>query len=276
MALKKYKPTSPAVASWRPRASRRSRSPSRRSPCSSRSRRRAGGTTRPHHDAPPGRRPQAPLPHDRLQAHEGRRAGQGGGDRVRPEPLGAHRAPALRRRREGLHPRPRGCGSARRSSPDPTRTSSRATRCRSPTSRRERSSTTSSSSPARARMARSAGSRSSSSPRTARTPCCGCRPASCAASSSPAATVARSGTPTTRTSRAARRPEPLARQAADRARLGHEPGRPPARRRRGQVEGRPPPGHPVGRPDARQAHAPQAQGIRQADRPRPRGKEKRR
>src|SRR4029079_13326402 len=46
-------------------------------------------------------------------------------------------------------------------------------------------------------------------------------------------------------------------------------GRPPARRRRGQVEGRPPSGHPVGRADARQAHAPPAQGVRQADRPRP-------
>ena len=65
------------------------------------------------------------------------------------------------------------------------------------------------------------------------------------------------------------RPEPLARQAADGARLGDEPGRPPARRRRGQVEGRPASGHPVGRPDARQAHASQAQGIRQVDRPRP-------
>ena len=31
---------------------------------------------------------------------------QGRGDRVRPEPLGLHRAAALRRRREGLHPRP--------------------------------------------------------------------------------------------------------------------------------------------------------------------------
>ena len=50
------------------------------------------------------------------------------------------------------------------------------------------------------------------------------------------------------------RPQPLAGQAPDRARLGDEPGRPPARRRRGQVEGRPPPGHPVGRADARQAH----------------------
>ena len=58
-------------------------------------------------------------------------------------------------------------------------------------------------------------------------------------------------------------------QAADRPRLGDEPGRPSARRRRGQVEGRPPPGHPVGRADARQAHPRQAQGIGQAHRPRP-------
>ena len=60
---------------------------------------------RAHHDAPPGRRPQAPLPRRRLQAQEGRRPGQGRRDRVRPEPLGAHRAAALRRRREELHPR---------------------------------------------------------------------------------------------------------------------------------------------------------------------------
>ena len=57
-------------------------------------------------------------------------------------------------------------------------------------------------------------------------------------------------------------------QAAVRARHGHEPGRPPARRRRGQVQG-PPPRDPVGRADAREAHPPQAQGVRQADRPRP-------
>ena len=64
-------------------------------------------------------------------------------------------------------------------------------------------------------------------------------------------------------------PQPVARQAPDRARLGHEPRRPPPRGRRGQVQGRPPPGHALGRADARQAHAPQAQGIRQVDRPRP-------
>ena len=60
----------------------------------------------------------------------------------------------------------------------------------------------------------------------------------------------------------------LARQAPVRPRHGDEPRRPPARRRRGQVEG-PSPRDSVGRPDHREAHPPQAQGIRQADRPRP-------
>ncbi len=68
-------------------------------------------------------------------------------------------------------------------------------------------------------------------------------------------------------------PVALARQAPHRSRLGDEPGRPSARRRRGQVQGRPPSGHPVGRPDARQAHARQAQGIGQAHRPRPPSRE---
>src|SRR5262249_55329392 len=63
------------------------------------------------------------------------------------------------------------------------------------------------------------------------------------------------------------RPIALAGQAPDRARLGDEPRRPPARRRRGQVEGWAPSRHTLGRADARQAHAPQAQGIRQVDRP---------
>ena len=64
------------------------------------------------------------------------------------------------------------------------------------------------------------------------------------------------------------RPQPLARQAPERARHGDEPRRPPARRRRGQVEG-PSPRHAVGRPDDREAHPGEAQGIRQVDRPRP-------
>ena len=63
---------------------------------------------RPDHGAAPGRRQQAPLPGDRLPAEQGRRAGQGRPHRVRPEPHGADRAAALRRRREALHPRARG------------------------------------------------------------------------------------------------------------------------------------------------------------------------
>ena len=50
---------------------------------------------RPHDVAPPRRRSQAALPHHRLQAEQGRRAREGRGDRVRPEPQRAHRAAAL-------------------------------------------------------------------------------------------------------------------------------------------------------------------------------------
>ncbi len=52
---------------------------------------------RPHHDAPQGRRPQAALPHHRLQAQQGRHPGQGRAPRVRPEPQRAHRAAAATR-----------------------------------------------------------------------------------------------------------------------------------------------------------------------------------
>ena len=69
---------------------------------------------RPGHRAPPRRRRQAPLPADRLQAHQGRDPGTRGLDRVRPEPLGEHRAAQLRRRREALHPRPAGASGRRR------------------------------------------------------------------------------------------------------------------------------------------------------------------
>ena len=59
---------------------------------------------------------------DRLQAEQGRRAREGRGDRVRPEPQRAHRAAALPRRREALHPR--------RSRPRTSATSCRAARAR--------------------------------------------------------------------------------------------------------------------------------------------------
>ena len=61
---------------------------------------------RPQDLAPSRRRRQAPVPQDRLQAPQGRHPRQGRGDRVRPQPLRLHRAAALRRRREALHPRP--------------------------------------------------------------------------------------------------------------------------------------------------------------------------
>ena len=57
-------------------------------------------------DRPPSRRRrQARLPAHRLQAAQGRRRRARGRDRVRPQPLRLHRAAALRRRREALHPR---------------------------------------------------------------------------------------------------------------------------------------------------------------------------
>ena len=48
-----------------------------------------------------------------FKRDEGRHARQGGGDRVRPEPLGPHRAAALRRRCEELHPRARAAAGGR-------------------------------------------------------------------------------------------------------------------------------------------------------------------
>ena len=75
---------------------------------------------RPHLDAPPRRRAQAAVPHHRLQAQQARHARHGRDDRVRSEPFGAHRAGAVRGRREALHPAPEGAErSATRSSSGP-------------------------------------------------------------------------------------------------------------------------------------------------------------
>ena len=85
---------------------------------------------RPDHRSPPRRRRQAALPRDRLQAPQGRGAGQGRDDRVRPEPDLLHRAPALRRRRQELHARTAGRDRRRRCSSRGRRpTSGPATRC---------------------------------------------------------------------------------------------------------------------------------------------------
>ena len=272
MPVRKYKPTSPgrrfmSVSTFE----EITKTTPEKSADSSRSRRRAAATPTAASRRATRAAATSAATASSTSSAEGRRAGQGRRDRVRPEPLGADRAAPLRGRREGVHPR---AGAARRRRDGrvgpgadikpgnalplaniPTGTLVHNVELK----------------PGQGgQMARSAGSGSSSSRRTTATPSSASRRARCGACRSPAAPPsARSGTSTTRTSRRQGGPQPLARQAPDRARLGDEPGRPPARRRRGQVEGRPPSGHAVGRADARQAHAPQAQGIRQADRPRP-------
>ena len=74
---------------------------------------------RPHDLASPRRRPQAAVPRRRLPAQQGRRAREGRGDRVRPEPQRAHRAAALPRRREALHHRPAGSRGRRHAAERP-------------------------------------------------------------------------------------------------------------------------------------------------------------
>ena len=71
--------------------------------------------------------------------------------------------------------------------------------------------------------------------------------------------------------RRARQGRPLApsRQAPADARRRDEPRRPSARRRRGAPHARRPPGHALGRADARLPHAQEAQGVRPLHRPRP-------
>ena len=105
MPVKKQKPTSPArrFATWldeRGHHPLEAREVARQGQDAVRRAQHA----RADHEPPPRRRRQAPLPRDRLQAPQGRRAGEGRRDRVRPEPQRAHRAAPLRRRREALHP----------------------------------------------------------------------------------------------------------------------------------------------------------------------------
>ena len=96
-------------------------------------------------------RPQAAVPHHRLQAGQGRRPRQGRRHRVRPQPQRPHRAAALLRRREALHPRPRPGQGGRRAGQRPgLGDPPRATPSRCATSRWARRCTTSNCAPARA------------------------------------------------------------------------------------------------------------------------------
>ena len=104
MPLRNYRPTSPGLrqmtrATFEEITTDRAAQAADRAagaPCRSQ---QPGQADRP----PPGRRPQAAVPDHRLEARQVRRPGAHRDGRVRPEPLGAHRPPALRRRREALH-----------------------------------------------------------------------------------------------------------------------------------------------------------------------------
>ena len=121
MAIRKRKPTSPGrrfqtvsdfaeITRDRPERSLTKPKP-----------RTGGRNSYGRHDvASPRRRAQAEVPRRRLPARQGRRAGEGRGHRVRPEPQRAHRAAPLPRRREALHPRSRD-GGGRRHAPERAR-----------------------------------------------------------------------------------------------------------------------------------------------------------
>ena len=189
---------------------------------------------RPHHDAAQGRRPQAALPHRRLQAQQGRHPGEGRAPRIRPEPQRQHRAAAVRGRRAPLHHRAarRGGGHAaacRASTP----ASSRATACRCATSRSARRCIASRCSRARARRSRARPAPRCSCWRAkASTRSCGCaraRSARCTSTAAPSIgevgneehnlrSIGKAGAKRWRGIR------PTVRGICD------EPGRPPARR----------------------------------------------
>ena len=253
----------------RTRTSRRSRRPSPRSTLVEGLKKSGGRNAHGRKTvAPPRRRRQAPVPQDRLQAPQGRRARRKRRrDRVRPQP---HRptsrcctTPTARRRYilapARLHGRHD--GHVRRG-------------------RRHRGRQL----PAAGAACRSARSSTTSS----------CSPAAAASSAAPPALgiqlMAKDGDMATlrlpsgemrlvraecrahrRHDRQRRSPErqgrqgrpqaPHGRAPAD-ARHGDEPGRPPARRRRGLDDRRPSPGHAVGRADARLPHAQEEQGVR--------------
>ena len=231
---------------------------------------------RPHHDAPPGRRPQAPLPDHRLQAHQGRRAGDGRRDRVRPEPLGADRAAALRGRREGLHPRAAAAevgatvqsGAGRR---HPARQLPAAVR---DPDRHDGARHRAAARPGRAHGRLRRHVARSSSPRRAARRSCACPPASCAACRSPCrATIGQVGNATHQNESGGK---------AGRARwLGKRPGvrgtaMNPVDHPHGGGEGKNKGSHPVtpvGQADARPPHAQSQEGLLRGHRPRPQARQ---
>ena len=274
MAMRKYKPTSPgrrfrSVSTFE-EVTKTEPEKSLLEPREEEGRPQQQG---PHHHPPPGRRPQAPLPDDRLQADEGRRAGEGGGDRVRPEPLGADRPAPLRGRRQGLHPRAgAACGSGSRSSPGPNadiRPGNALPLANIPTGTLVHNVELK---PGKGgQLARSAGSgiqlvAKDDGFAVLRLPSGEMRrvPLTCRATVGQVGNVDHENI----SSGKAGRSRWLGKRPTVRG-SAMNPVDHPARRRRGQVEGRPAPGHALGRARRSASARAEAQGVRQADRPRP-------
>ncbi len=138
MGIRKYKPTTPgrrgsSVADF-VEITRSTPEKSLVRPLPSKGGRNSQGRITTRHNGGGHKRA---VPRHRLpSARQGRRARQGRAHRVRPQPHRAHRAAALRGRREALHPGPeRSSSRATGSRPAPAPTSSPATTCRCATSR---------------------------------------------------------------------------------------------------------------------------------------------
>ena len=268
MAIKKYKPTSPGrrFATYlqaRGRDQGRAREVAHRGTEEVRRAQRPW----PRDLAPPRRRRQAQVPQDRLQAAQGRHPGEGRRDRVRPEPLGAHRAAPLRGRREALHPGAGPDQGRRHRHVGPRRGHRAGLRATDPEHPHRYDG------PQRGAHARS---RRPAGPLRRDVDPAGREGGPLR---DPAAALRRDahgarGVPRDdrgarqRRARAGRarqgRPLPAPGQAPADARSGHEPGGPPARRRRGAPHARRPPEDPVGRADARLPHPQEEEGARTA------------
>ena len=222
--------------------------------------------------APPRRRGQAPVPQDRLQAHEGRDPRQGRLDRVRPEPVRLHRADQLPRRREALHPRPE----------PPARRHDGAVGRRLGHRRGQR-----------AAAGQHAGRHDRPQRRAAARPRRPARPLRRRRHPAdgeggrlrhPAPALGRDAHGARRVPRHRRhdrqrrpperhdrqgRPQASHGRAPADARHGDEPGRPPARRRRGRHAAGQPSADAVGRADDRLPHPQEGQGVGPLHRPRP-------
>ena len=231
--------------------SRRSREDSPRRASSSRSRtggRNNTGRITTRHSGGGHKRLYRVIDFKRAQ---GRRAGQGRRDRVRPQPLGAHRAAPLRRRREALHPRARGLavGDTVQSGAEADITARQRAAARGHPDRHDDPQHRAA--PGQGgQMCRAAGASAQLDGQGGRLRAAAAalrrdaaRPVDCRATIGQIGNVDHQNV-----SGRQGRPHALAGHRPTVRGIGHEPGRPPARRRRGQVQGRPAPGHAGGKP----------------------------